>query len=137
MGSLILLSCTVFSCSPTAKSEAAALLAAVDRYRDASDSAKVDRAHAVAGTRCSDVTVCNAKRACEEAILPSARALAIKDRVSERVRDLREGRLAPDSPEASALPTALEDAERLLNEGRAKMPECERLLVELRVALGV
>jgi hypothetical protein len=137
LGSLLVVACGASSCSPSAKTEAATLIGAVDRYRNASDEAKLDRARAVGSVRCSDSSVCKAKRACEDAVVPSARALAIKDQVSERVRDLREGRLAPDSPEAAALPEALHEAERLLAEGRAKMPECERLLIALRVALGV
>jgi hypothetical protein len=136
-GSLVLLAFVASWCSPSAKTEAASLVGAVDRFRDAPDAAKVERARAVATIRCSAASVCRARHVCEDAVAPSARAFEIKNLVTERVADIRAGRLAPDSPEASSLPNALSEAEHLLAEGRDKMPECERLLAELRAALGV
>jgi hypothetical protein len=126
----------LLACSASGKREAASLLAAMDLYDRADDSSKAAQAQAVAGVACSAATVCEAKRACLAAITPTAQALALKDEVSARVNDLQAKRLAPDSPEAQALPGKLDLATKLLNEGRAKMPECEKKLTDLRLASG-
>ena len=123
-------------CSTSARHETIALVAAMDRYQRADNAAKGELAQAVAALSCSDAQVCDAKRACLAAIEPTARALALKDEVSARIDDLQAKRLAPDSLEAQTLPGKLDLASRLLNEGRARMPLCERLLADLRIARG-
>ncbi len=123
-------------CTSSAKREAASLLVAMDRYQREGNATKVTDAQAVAAVACTDGRVCETKRVCLAAIEPTARALALKDEVSARVDDLQAKRLAPDSPEAQALPGKLDLATKLLNEGRSNMPLCERKLADLRVALG-
>jgi hypothetical protein len=123
-------------CTPSAKREAASLLVAMDRYQREGNASKVADAQAVAAVACTDAQVCETKRVCLDAIEPTARALSLKDEVSARVEDLQAKRLAPDSPEAQALPGKLDLATKLLNEGRSKMPLCERKLADLRIALG-
>lgn len=123
-------------CSTSARHETVALLVAMDRYQRADNAAKGELAQAVAALPCSDAQVCDAQRACLAAIEPTARALALKDEVSARIDDLQTKRLAPDSAEAQTLPGKLDLASRLLNEGRARMPICERLLADLRIARG-
>ena len=126
----------VSACSVSPKREAVTLVAAMDRYQRDANGAKVADVQAVAAVACSDGQVCETKRACLDAIEPTARALALKDEVSARVDDLQAKKLAPDAPEAQSLPGKLEQATKLLNEGRAKMPLCERKLADLRVAYG-
>ena len=128
---------TLTACSGPGKREAAALVAAVDRYRQAAGASKEAEGQAVAGVPCSDSRVCDAKQACVAAIEPTTRALALKDEVSRRLVDLEGKRLAPDSPEADALPGKLDEAERLLKDGRARMAACDARLTDLRVAFGV
>jgi hypothetical protein len=136
-GSFALLGVAWFAgCSTSARHETVALLAAMDRYQRADNAAKGEHAQALAALPCSDAQVCDAKRACLAAIEPTARALALKDEVSARIGDLQAKRLAPDSAEAQTLPGKLDLATRLLNEGRARMPICERLLADLRIARG-
>ena len=125
------------SCGGGAKREASSLAAAVDRYRRADQTAKSVQAQGVASVACSDSRVCDAKRACVAAIDPTARAIALKDEVARRVVDIQEGRLSPDSPDARTLPGELDEAETLLREGRARMPECEKKLADLSMDLGV
>jgi hypothetical protein len=124
------------ACSVSARREAATLLAAMDRYQRADNASKSTYVRAVAAVACSDGQVCDAKQACLAAIEPTAQALAIKDEVSVRVADLQEKRLSPDAPEAQVLPGRLDLATKLLNEGRSKMPVCEKKLADLRVAYG-
>ncbi len=128
---------SVIACAGAAKREASILVAAVDRYRRADSASKPAEAQTVAAVSCTDTKVCGAKRACLAALDPTARALAIKDEVARRITDLQERRLAPDSPEAQALPAKLDEAEKLLREGRAKMPDCEKQLTDLQVEYGV
>jgi hypothetical protein len=124
------------SCSGTAKRETSILVAAVDRYRRADGASKPIEVKIVAGVSCTDAKVCDAKRACLAAIDPTARAIALKDEVARRVADIQEKRLLPDSPEAQALPAKLDEAEKLLREGRTKMPDCEKQLTDLQVEHG-
>jgi hypothetical protein len=130
----VAVSCAI-ACTGSAKRETRALAEAVDRYRHADDRAKDVQGQAVAAVACTDARVCGAKQACTAAIEPTNRALALKDEVTRRLDDLEQKRLAPDSPEAQALPGKLDEAERLLKEGRAKMADCDARLAELQIAL--
>jgi hypothetical protein len=118
------------------KRETASLLAAMDLYDRADDATKGVQAQAVAAVACSAAQVCDAKRVCLEAIGPTAQAIALKNEVSARIGDLEARRLPPDSAEAQALPGKLDLAAKLLNDGRAKMPECEKKLTDLRLSSG-
>jgi hypothetical protein len=120
-----------------AKREASSLIGAVDRFRRAENVGKPAQAQAVAGIGCTAADVCEAKRVCLDAVEPTARALTLKNEVELRLADIQRGTLDPHSPEASALPGKLDEAQKLLEEGRAKMPDCERRLTDLRIEYGV
>jgi hypothetical protein len=120
----------------SAKRDAAALVAAMERFQRADNATKASQVPGVAAVSCADPQVCETKRACLAAIEPTAQALTLKDEVSARIEDLQAKRLSPDSPEAQALPGKLDSATKLLSDGRAKMPDCERKLAELRIASG-
>jgi len=124
-------------CTGAGKHEAASLVSAVDEFRHAPGPAKAQRGQAVVDLHCSDAKVCDAKQACVAAIEPTVRALALKDEVTARVADLEKGTLAKDSPEAQALPGKLDEAEKLLTDGRAKMQACDSRLTDLHVDFGV
>jgi hypothetical protein len=85
---------------------------------------------------CTDADVCATKQACLAAISPTVRALALKDEVAVRVADIENKRVAADAAEAQGLPETLDDAERLLREGHAKMAACESSLAALRLGKG-
>ena len=70
----------------------------MDRYQRADNGAKASQVREVAAVVCGDAKVCEAKRACLEAIEPTAQALTLKDEVAARIDDLQAKRLAPDSP---------------------------------------
>lgn len=125
------------ACGGTAKRETSALVTAVDHYRRADNSSKAAEVQKVVDVACTDTKVCDAKRACLAAIGPTARALAVKDEVARRLADIEQKRLSVDAAEAQALPAKLDEAERLLNEGRAKMPDCEKQLTDLVVEHGM
>lgn len=126
----------VAACTNAGKHEAASLTEAVDRYRHADDANKEAQGRLVSAVACTDERVCAAKSACVAAIDPTNRALALKDEVTRRLADLEQKRLAPDSPEAQALPGKLDEAERLLKDGHAKMTVCDAKLAELHIQLG-
>ena len=125
------------ACGNAGKREAAALVDAVDRYQRADGPSKDVLGQAVSALACSDSRVCEAKRTCVAAIEPTTRALTLKDDVARRLADLEQRRLETDSPEVQALPGKLDDAERLLKDGRAKMAACDARLADLRMAFGV
>jgi hypothetical protein len=131
---VVLLAAT--GCAGAGRREARALVTAVDRYRHADGASRAGQAQAVAAVACSDAHVCEAKRACLGAIDPTTRALALKDEVARRVGDLEQRRLSPDSADAQALPGKLDEAEKLLNEGRSKMTDCDRRLADLQIEFG-
>ena len=97
---------------------------------------KVARARAVGEVACSDARVCDAKADCVAAVDATTRALALKDEVAARVGDIERGTLDRGSPEAQALPGKLDEAERLLKEGRDRMRLCDQKLANLRVEVG-
>jgi exonuclease VII small subunit len=127
---------TLAACGGSGKREAQALEDAVDRYRRADDASKEAQGKAVAAVPCTDSRVCDARQACVAAIEPTTRALALKNEVARLLVELEQKRLAPDSPEADALPGKLDEAERLLKDGRAGMARCDARLTDLRVAFG-
>ena len=119
-----------------AKRESAALTEAVDRYRNADDAAKSERAQAVLALACTDATVCDVKRVCMAAIEPTTKALELKNEVAQRLNDVDQKKLPADSPEVAALPEKLDEATRMLQDGRTKMADCDKRLAELRVQFG-
>jgi hypothetical protein len=125
------------ACGSPGKREASDLIDAVDRYRRADGPSKDALGQAVSTLACTDSRVCEAKVACVAGIEPTTRALALKDEVARRLGDLEQKRLATDSPEVQALPAKLDEAERLLRDGRARMTACDARLTDLRVAFGV
>ena len=132
-----LVAALVSGCGGSCKRESRALIAAVDWYRHGESALKPALAQAVATTECTHHEVCDAKTACVAAIDPTARALFIRDEVARRVVDIEEHRLSPDSAEARGLPAKLDEAEKLLYEGRARMQDCEKRLTDLQVENGV
>lgn len=124
------------ACTSAGKQQAVSLANAVDAYRHAPGTAKAERGKAVGDVACSEPKVCDAKQACVAAIDPTVRALALKDEVTARIADIEKGVLAKDSPEAQALPGKLDEAERLLKDGRAKMDACDAKLTELQGEYG-
>jgi hypothetical protein len=124
-------------CTGAGKLEAASLVNAVDAYRHAPGPAKADRGKAVGDVPCTVTKVCEAKLACLAAIEPTVRAMALKDEVTARIAEIEKGTLAKDSPEAQALPGKLDEAERLLTDGRAKMQACDAKLTDLHIDFGV
>jgi hypothetical protein len=122
------------ACTDSAKREAAALTEAVDRFSRSSSTAQ---AAAVDAVPCTDERVCQAKRACTAAVDPTARALALKDEVGQKLGDIEAARLAPDSAVAQELPGKLDEASRLLTEGHSRMRECDAKLTDLRVTYGL
>jgi hypothetical protein len=119
------------ACTASAKRETAALADAVDRYRRAENGRKASQGQAVLAVTCTDPAVCAAKQACLAAIDATTQALSLKDEVAARLVDIQAKRLAPDAPEADALPAKLDQAERLLHEGRTKMADCDAKLAAL------
>jgi hypothetical protein len=134
---LLALLAALAACIPPAKHETAALASAVDRFRRADNAAKPDLANTAKDLRCTDAAVCAARDACFAAMSPTARALVLKDEVARKLDDIEHGRLSRDSPEASDLAGKLDEAEKLLTEGRTKWASCERSLGALRVQYGV
>lgn len=124
------------ACAAPGKREAAALTAAVDGFRRAPAPVRAVRAHAVSEVLCTDAKVCEAKTACVAAVDPTAQALAIMDEVQASTERVERGELDPDSPEANALPGKLDEAGKLLQQGKDHMATCDDRLKDLAVTFG-
>ncbi|HTQ45382.1 MAG TPA: hypothetical protein VMI75_21640 [Polyangiaceae bacterium] len=132
----VLAAAAATACTATAKREADTLASAVEAYRRTEGPMKPARARAVSEVSCSDARVCDAKALCVAAVDATTQALALKDEVAARVGDIEHGTLDRTSPEAQALPGKLDEAERLLKEGRDKMRACDEKLAKLRLEVG-
>jgi hypothetical protein len=133
-GPLPLLACfgwALVACA-SGRQEAASLVASIDRFHKADNPEKPDRAKAIARVVCTDVEVCEAKRLCELATTATAGALTLKAEVEERLAEVERGTLAKSDDVVKGLPAKLDEAERLLGEGHAAMPACDRRILALR-----
>jgi len=130
------ISLLVLGCHGSGRGEAAALDDAVDRYRRAEATQKASESQTVADLSCTVPEVCDAKKACLAAMGPTTRALAIKDEVARMLVELQQKRLPLDAASAQELPGKLDEATQLLQEGKAKMADCEKQLVDLRLHFG-
>jgi hypothetical protein len=130
---LLSVASVVAGCERSPKREAASLANAVDRCRKADSVSRSREVKSVEDVPCTAEDVCAAKMFCAEALARTAEALAIKDRVAQRLDDIEAKRLAVDEPEAEALPAQLDIATRLLGQGRVKMSICDTRLAELSV----
>lgn len=124
------------ACYGSGKAEASSLDDGVDRYRRAEGSQKTSELQAVTDLPCTAVEVCEAKEACLAAMRTTTRALALKDEVARMLGDLQGKRLALDAEAAQSLPAKLDEATLLLQEGRAKMTDCEKKLADLGLHYG-
>jgi hypothetical protein len=124
----------VIACG-TAKREAGSLVAAVDRFHRAENSAKPARADEVAVVACRDAEVCEAKKLCTDATGQMAAGLRLSSEVQAKMSDLEAGTL--DRGEVSALTAKLEDAGRLHREGYHAMLACDGKVTALRLKYGL
>ena len=119
------------------REETAALAAAVDAFRGAPDADKPGRADAIAKLRCSDREVCAAKADCLAVATASVKALALQKEGQGKLADLKQGRLAPDAPEAAALPAKLDEAERQVAEAKSHVEGCDAQIKVLQRKHGL
>jgi hypothetical protein len=131
MRRVVLFALLCAACS-SAKQEAAALVAAVDRFHRAENVDKPARASALAAVACTDPGVCEAKTVCTAATRATADALVLKADVEAKLADLQRGALLKTDDDVKALPEKLDEAGRLLDEGRKAMPACDQTILVLR-----
>jgi hypothetical protein len=135
MRSCVLL--VLLACTPSAKPEAASVVAAVDRFRQAENADKPARLPDVEAAPCTDKEVCAAKNACLAYARPTAEGLSLKADVQRGLADLEAKRLEPDAAVAQGLPMKLDAASRALDRGHASLPECDAKVMALRVKYGL
>ena len=123
----------IIGCTDPVKTEAASLVAAVDRFRAAPNEQKPGLLAPLAGAACTDKDVCAAKEACLSFAKPTSDGLTLKNEVERKISDLQNGRLDRDSDEARALPMKLEEAQKLLRQGETALGACHEKTLTLRV----
>jgi hypothetical protein len=127
----------IAACTASAKPEAASLVAAVDRFRQAENAEKPARLVDIEGAACADKEVCGAKQACLAYARPTVEGLKLKNEVQQGLADLDQKKLDPDAGAARALPAKLEDASRALDRGHASLMDCDSKVMGLRVKYGI
>ncbi|WP_394821332.1 hypothetical protein [Pendulispora albinea] len=125
------------ACTNAGKAEAESLSTAIERYRTADNALKGSMAEALDKTPCTVTDVCETKRLCVAVSDPTARGLALKNEVERGLASVHTGKLAPDAPEARALPDKLDEAARLLERGHAALSECDDKLRAMKRHYGI
>ena len=128
---------TFTACAPAAKRETASLAAAVERYQLSDVSSKSAAAADIRAALCDDPDVARAKGACVSAVDTTAKAMDLKREVETGLDDLEKKRVTADELRQRDLPKKLDDAERLLNDGRGAMKSCVDQVMALRLKYGV
>lgn len=128
---LLLLLAPVVACSH--KSEASAVVGAIDRFRDADNDHKPEMADALEKVGCSDPEICAAKDACMKVARPTARGLRLQREVKDGLADVESGKLSKDDPAAKALAGKLADADALMNTAEAALTDCTEHTTALRI----
>ncbi len=120
------------ACENETRYEAQRLIAAVDRFRHATNPEKPAAASALRAVPCSDASVCRARDACLASAEATARALRLKSEVEGSIAAVEKGTLDKESDEARALAGKLAEAESLLKEGFSALPACDDRIQELK-----
>jgi hypothetical protein len=118
-------------CADPAKGEAASLVAAIDRFRRAEYPGKPALLGPLKDVPCKDATVCAAKDACVAHAEPLVQAITMKTEVQLRLGD--GDAAAMDLEARAAMLAKLDEASRLLDQGRAAQGACDQKTLELKI----
>ncbi|HEY8088404.1 MAG TPA: hypothetical protein VIF09_11180 [Polyangiaceae bacterium] len=119
------------------KQDAASLATAVDRYRKASLDAKKPLVDALEAVPCSDEDVCAAKSACLAAARPTVKGMALMAEVRLALDAVDAGTLGVPEAASRGLPGKLDEASRLLEEGKSRVGECDARVLALKSRYGL
>jgi hypothetical protein len=122
----------VVGCESADRREANSVVTAITRFRQADNASTPSAVEALKSTPCSVTEVCKAKDACVAAGEATAKALTLKSNVERSLAKIEKGEMAPDSPEAKALATKLDEAETLLKQGHESLPACDEQVQALK-----
>jgi len=128
------MSCAALCGCRPAGDEARALIAAVDRYRQASNDDKPGLADALDKVPCSDAAVCAAKTACTKSADATARGLRLQKEVKQGLDKVEAGAGAADP---HALADKWTEAGNKLDEGYKALEDCNAKTERLRAEYGI
>ena len=120
------------ACNSGARQEAAQVAEAMDRFRKADNVAKPSMVDTLRAVKCSAADVCKARDACLASAEATSKALRLKSEVEQGLSSLEKDAMPSDSAAARALPAKLDEAESLLKEGFAALPECDGQIMALK-----
>lgn len=120
------------ACSTGARQEAAQVVEAMDRFRKADNAAKPSTVETLRAVKCSAADVCKARDACLASAEATSKALKLKSEVAQGLTAIETDAMPRSAPEARALPAKLDEAESLLKEGFAALPQCDDQLMALK-----
>jgi len=119
-------------CDGAERRDADTVVRAVQRFRAADLASTPAMVEALRSTPCAAADVCEARRACLASGDATSRALALRAEVKTGLDAVESGRLPKDSPDATALPAKLDEAEQLLKKGHDELPACDERIAALK-----
>ena len=111
---------------------AAQVAEAMDRFRKADNAAKPAMVEGLRNVKCTATDVCKARDACLASAEATAKSLRLKSEVEQGLSAVEKGTMPKDSAEARALGGKLDEAETLLREGFAALPNCDDQVMALK-----
>jgi hypothetical protein len=124
----------VVACHDEGRSQAKRLIAAVERFQGTDNDHRPQVAEEVARVPCTETLVSAACPVCVAATRATAEALVLKRAVELDLAAAEAGKILPGELAERHLDDKVQGALKLLDDGKAKMQECEQALVALRRA---
>lgn len=122
----------LLACDASAHREAESVAIAVERFRQADVAGKPAAAEALRAVPCSVPDICSTRDVCIAAADAWAKAIVLKEEVGRAIDRLEKGTLAKDAPEAQGLVEKLEEAQKQLDAGQARLGECDEAVTAMR-----
>lgn len=129
---VLVLGAVSIACDGAERRDAEGVVLSVTRLRGADFAATPAMVEALRATPCVAVDVCKAREVCLAAGDDVTKGLRLKSEVESGLVSLEKGTLRREAPEARALPQKLEEAEALIQRGRAALPACDEHVQALK-----
>ena len=118
----------VAGCDAAAKRETEQLANAVERFRRAENAEKPGLVGGIRDTACTDAEVCQARATCLASAEATSKGLTTSAEAKQAIGAMK----TYDEVSAKALEQRLDEAKKDLDEGMAKLRECDDQLMALK-----
>ncbi len=118
-------------CKDPARDETRSLVDAVSRFRLAGDGEKHARIGDIQHVACTAKDVCDARDTCLVMAEELEHSLALRVKVNEGLKQLKDGTLTKDEPRAQALLAVLDESKAALEKSHVLEKSCDEQLSEI------